>query len=171
VDILQKKDKIIFILIVILAFLIGNNGIYKFYLRKINSVKSQIEKEKKKNELLEIVGILDSKLQTYQIRSLAETEITQLADKISAMAKRAGVEIENFNPGPTVNTEQYVELSLIVALRCGFHKLGKLVSLIESSQEFMRVKELKIQRPAFFSPRASRIPQVNLTISGLYLKK
>jgi Tfp pilus assembly protein PilO len=170
-NITQRKDIMTFVLLLVLAFFIGYNVIYKSRLNKINSIGSQIEEEKKKSEALEIIAALERRLQAYQKRSFSTTEITQLVDKISELAKRAGIEIETFNPKQAISRKQYIELSLEVPLRCNYHKLGKLLSLIESNQELIWVKKLNIQKPAASGPTEARIPRIDLTVSGLYLKK
>ncbi len=170
-NITQRKDTMIFVLLLVLAFFIGYNVIYKSRLNKINSIGSQIEEEEKKNEALEIIAVLERRLQAYQKRSFSTTEITQLVDKISELAERAGIEIETFNPKQAISRKEYIELSLEVLLRCNYHKLGKLLSLIESNQELIWVKRLNIQKPADSGPTEARIPRINLAVSGLYLKK
>ena len=170
-NIIQRKDIITFVLLLVLAFFIGYNVIYKSRLNKINSIGSQIEEEEKKNEALEIIVLLERRLQAYQKRSFSTTEITQLVDKISELAERAGIEIETFNPRQAISREEYIELSLKVPLRCNYHKLGKLLSLIESNQELIWVKKLNIQKLTASGPTEARIPRIDLTVSGLYLKK
>ena len=170
-NISQRKDVIVFALIVILAFHIGHNGIYKYNLNRIDSIKSQSEGEKKKNDILGIIDILDRKLQVHQRRSFSATEATQLVDRVSQLAKEAGIEIRTFNPLPAVYTEQYVELPLKISLSCKYHKLGQFLSLIESSKEFIWIKELKMQKLTVIDPKKPEIPRIDLTVSGLYLEK
>jgi len=170
-NITQRKDTIIFVLLLVLAFFIGYNVIYKSRLNKINSIGSQIEEEEKKKEALEIIAALERKLQVYQERSFSTTEITQLVDKISELAERAGIEIETFNPKQAISRKEYIELSLEVPLRCSYDKFGKLLSLIESNQELIWVKSLKIQKPVASGPTEASIPRIDLTVSGLYLKE
>ncbi len=170
-NITQRKDIIIFVLLLVLAFFIGYNVIYKSRLNKINSIGSQIEEEEKKNEALKIIAVLERRLQAYQKRSFSTTEITQLVDKISELAERVGIEIETFNPKQAISRKEYIELSLEVPLRCNYHKLGKLLSLIESNQELIWVKRLNIQKPAISGPTEAGISRIDLTVNGLYLKK
>ncbi|MEE9316451.1 MAG: type 4a pilus biogenesis protein PilO [bacterium] len=170
-DIGQKKDIIAFALIVILAFSIGYNRIYRRNLNKINSIKLQFEREKKKNDILGITNILDRKSQVHQKRSFSTADTTQLLDRVSQAAEEAGIKIEGFNPLSAVPTEQYLELPLKISLRCEYHKLGRFLSLIESSKEFIWVKELKMQKATATDPRAPKIPRINLTVSGFYLEK
>jgi len=170
-DISQRKDIIVFALIVILAFLIGHNWIYKSGLNKMYSLNKKLEEEKKENIILGDVGLLNRKLQLYQERSFSTTEITELLDKVSELAKQAGIKIETYNPLPVVYKEQYVELRLEIPLRSEYHKLGEFLSLIESNPEFIWVKGLNMQKSTVTSSKAANMPKIDLTLSGLYLKK
>ena len=167
----QRKDVIVFVLILILAFLIGNNGIYKYNLNRIDSLILQTEKEKRRNGILGTIDALDRKLQVHQKRSFSATEATQLVDRVSQLAKEAGIKIEGFTPLSAVYSEQYVELPLKISLRCEYHKLGQFLNLIESSKEFIWVKELKMQKATVTDPGEPEIPRIDLMVSGLYLEK
>ena len=166
-----RKDAIIFLLIVILAFMIGNNVLNKIYLNKIDALKMQIENEKKKNDVLAIIAIVDKKLEKYQKRSFSSAEITQLLDTVSELAEQSNVEIETFNPLPTEYKEHHVELPLMLPIRCGYRQLGKFLSLIESNMEFIRVEELGMQKDTATDPKNKSIPKIDLKLSGLYLKE
>lgn len=167
----QRKDLIVFTLIVILFFLIGYNGVYKYDLNRIDSLILQTEKEKKKNDILGIIDILDRKLQAHQERSFSAAEITQLLDRVSQLAGEADIKIEGLNPLPLVYTGQYAELPLKISLSCKYHKLGQFLSLIESNKEFIWVKELKMQKATVIDPEEPKIPRIDLRVSGFYLKK
>ncbi|UCB57504.1 MAG: type 4a pilus biogenesis protein PilO [Candidatus Omnitrophota bacterium] len=167
----HRKGTIIFILILFLAFRIGYGGIYKSNLKKIESVKSQIEEEKKKNEVLGIISLLERKIKAHQERSFSVAEGTQILDRISRMAERLGIKIEAFNPLSAEEKEYYVELPLKIPFSCDYHQLGEFLSLIESSKEFIRVKELRMRKPTVAALGEAKIPEVELTVSGFYLKK
>jgi Tfp pilus assembly protein PilO len=166
-----KKDKAAFILILILAFLIGRNNIYNNSIEKINSLQSRQEEEKNKNELLETISILEKKIQIYKRNSLASVEIAPLLDKVSALAKRSGMVIENFNPQPTIYKEGYAEVPVDISLSGDYHRLGRFLSLLESSQEFIWVKRLRVEKATVIDPQKRISPKISLAISGLYFKK
>lgn len=167
----QRKDAIVFVLIIVLAVMIGRNGVYQYNLSKINFTKSKVEEEKKKNEMLGFIGILDRRLDKYRVRSYLAPEITQLIDRISHLAKTSGVRVETFEPRPAVHRQHYIELLIEIPLKSDFHRLGKLLSLIESNQEFIQIKELRIEKPTVIDPNADNIPRVILVVSGIHLKK
>ena len=171
IDISQRKDIIVFALIVILAFLIGYNGIYKQKLNKIDSIRLQFEEEKKKNDVLGDINILERKLQVDQKRSFSTADTTQLLDRVSQAAEEVDIKIEGFNPLPTVYRKHYTKLPLRISLRCEYHKLGQFLSLIESNKESIWVKELGMQKATVTDPKKPKIPRIDLTVSGLYLKK
>jgi len=170
-NISQRKDIIVFVLIIILAFLAGYNGIYKYYLKRMASIKLQLEEERKKNDILGIIGLLERELRVYQERSFSTAGITPLLDSVSQMAKQVGIEIEGFNPLPTISREQYIEILLKVPLRCKYHQLGQFLSLIESNREFIWVKHLNMRKATATGSKEANIPSVDLTVSGLYLKE
>lgn len=167
----KKIDTIVFFLIITLAILIGYNGIYKGNLNKIELVKTQINKEKKKNEILTKIFFLNNRLKKYQKRSFPEIEITRLIDKISELAEKVGIEITNFNPKPSINRGQYIELPLEIPMRCEYHQLGKLLSLIESNQEFIRINRLVAEKSVISGQKESVSLKIVLTVNGLYLKR
>jgi len=170
-DIGKRMDLVVFVLIVFLACLIGYNGIYKGGLNRIAGIESQIEEEKKKNELLAIISALDRKLQGYQGRSFPSTEITPVLDIVSELAKELEIKIEKFDPLPPVYGEQFVELPAAVPFSCEYHKLGKFLSLIESNREFILIKQLTVQKATVIQSGETTVPTIGLTVSGLYLKK
>lgn len=170
-NITQGKELIVFILIVILAFFIGYNGLYRQYLNRINSIKAKINEEEKKNDMLRIIDGLDKKMQEYQNRSLTTTDVTQLLDRILELAKQVNVAIESFNPLPEKYREEYIEFPLQIPIRCEYHRLGQFLDLIENSQGFLWVKELKMRKSTVTDLEEVRIHQIDLTISGLYLRK
>ncbi|MBN2096863.1 MAG: type 4a pilus biogenesis protein PilO [Candidatus Omnitrophica bacterium] len=170
-DLTKRTDLLVFLLILILAGLFGYHGLYQSGLNNINSIKAQIEEEKRKNEILVEIGRLDEQIQKYENRTFATPEITPLLDKISALTKKLDLAIETFNPQNPVYKTQYIELPIKVPLRCDYHELGQLLSLIENSEEFIWVKELKMQKPTVVDPKEKRAPQIELTLSGICLKK
>ena len=170
-DINERIDLIVFALIIIIASLIGYNLVYKGGLNKIAAIKVQIEEEKKKNEILVIIAGLDKSLQSYQGRSFSSTEITLVLDKVSELAKRLGITIEKFDPLPAGYGEQFVELPARIPFSCEYHKLGKFLSLIESNQEFIFIKQLNVRKPTVSQAGERRIPKIELVVSGIYLKK
>lgn len=167
----HRKSTIIFILIILLAFRIGYGGIYKSNLKKINSIKSQMEEEKNKNESLSIISILERKIRAYQERSFSVAEGTQILDRVSRMAERLGIKIEAFNPLSAEEKEYYIELPLKIPFSCDYHQLGEFLSLIENSEEFIRVKDLEMKKSTVVASGEAKIPEVELIVSGFYLKK
>ena len=170
-DIDQKKDLIVFALVIALAFLIGRNAIYQGALNKIASIESEIKAEEEKSDILGAIGILDRRLKAVGERSFSTTEITYFLDKVSELATASGIEIETFDPLPAVDTERYIETPLKLPLRCEYHQLGRFLALMEGSQEFIWVKGVDMQKSTVTDPREDMTPKVNLAVSGLYLKK
>lgn len=170
-DIDQKKDLIVFALVITLAFLIGRNVIYQGALNKIASIKSEAKAEEEKNDILGAVAILDRRLKAVGERSFSTTEITHFLDKVSELAEASGIEIETFDPLPAVDTQLYIETPLKLPLRCEYHQLGRFLALMEGSQEFIWVKGVDMQKSTVTDPREDKTPKVNLAISGFYLKK
>ncbi len=175
-DIRRRKDRVVFILILILAFLFGRNVIYRNNLSNAASIEAQLEEETKKNEILKTIEILDQKLQAYQKRSFSAAETTQLLDRVSELAKQSGIEVETFNPLPAVEREHYIELPLKLSISCNYHKLGVFLAMLESTQEFIWAKELQMLKSSVTAGRIRKatekvMPKIDLTISGIYLKE
>jgi len=174
-EIAQHKDRVIFAIIILLAFFIGYNLIYRLAQEKINSLDVRIKAETKKKDILKTIAVIDKKLETYQCRALASTEITQLVDILSKLAKQAGVEINSFDPKTTTSRKQYIEVPLRMPMRSTYHSLGQFLSLVESNDELIWVKELKVNKPEVSVGRKgralSRDPKVELTVSGFYFKQ
>ena len=170
-NISPRRDALVFIAVIVAAVLIGYNLVYKYNLNQLNSVKLQIKEEKQKNELLERISKLDRKLIGYQQRSLDSPEITQFLDKLSRLAQEVGIEIESFTPQPAMRRDEYLELPVRLPLNCHYHRLGRFLSLLESNREFIWIKDIRIRKQTVSDPRQTRLPAVDLTVSGLYLKK
>ena len=170
-NIMQRKDILVYVVVLGLAAMIGRNYVYKGALAKAKAFEAQVKEEEKKNEILGFIGILDTKVQNYQKRSMPSQEITYLLDSISTMAQQVGMQLETFNPLTVVHKEEYVELPVKLPLRCQYHKLGEFLSLLESKQELIWVKEVTIDKPTVLDPRDARTPDISLTVSGIYLKK
>ena len=166
-----RKDLIVFILIIVLAALIGRNLIYQQNLKQIYVINQQIKEEEQKNEILEIISILDAKVQRHQSRSFATKEIAPVLDRVSQLAEAAKIGIETFNPLPIITEKQYVELPLKIPLSCHYHRLGEFLSLLESNQELIWVKRLKMRKIKANKPEEITLPQIELTVSGIYLKQ
>lgn len=167
----QKKSTAVFILIIMLAFLIGRNQIYTGNLEKIVVLKKQIKEEKKINEILEETSILEKKLQLHQRRSFPAADPTQLINKISQFAKEANINIGTFDSLSPIDKARYIELPLKMPFSCSYHQLGKFLSLIESNQGTIWVKRLNIEKTSATTPEEERMLKVELTLSGIYLKK
>lgn len=170
-DIAQKKDKLVFIMTITLTFFIGYKVISRITQEKISSLTTQIEAEKNRNEILSAIAVLDGKLLAYQERSFSTTEITQFVDKISQLAKQADIEIETINSQPALFREHLVELSVRIPLRCTYHQLGKFFSLIEDNRELIWVKQLRIRKDTISGAKQDGTVEIDLTLSGLNLKK
>lgn len=168
IDLKQRKELIVFGTLIIFAYLIGGRAIYASYLHKIDALSSQIEDEQKKNEIIADISILDKKAKVYKQRSFSASELTQVLDKVSALAQQAEIKIETFNPLAALDKEKYIELPIQLPLRCSYHQLGKFLSLLESNQEFIKVKKLKVYKS---SGASQNEPEVDLTLYGIYLKK
>lgn len=169
-NLLLRKDIMVFILIVILALLIGYNILYKNYQDRIVDIKAQIEEEKKKNDILGVIGLLDKKLQRYYERSFPATETTKLVDTVSALAAKVNLSIETFDPLPTEYREEHAEVPLRLPLRCNYHQLGKFLSLIESNYELIRIRKMVMKKPVI-ELKKKTTPKIELTVSGIYLKE
>jgi len=167
----QKKDLIVFALVVTMAFLIGRNAIYQSALNKITLIKSETKEEDRKNDILGAIAVLDKRLKAVQERSFSTTEITYFLDKVSKLALASGIEIETFDPLLAVDTQRYIETPLKLPLRCEYHQLGRFLALLEASQEFIWVKGINMQKSTVTDPREDNTPKVDLAISGFYLKK
>lgn len=170
-DIAQKKDRLVFILTILLVFFIGYKIISKIIQEKITSLTAQIETEENRNKILGTVAVLDRKLLAYQEKAFSTTEITQFVDKISQLAKEADIEIETISSQPVLFREQLVELSVRIPLHCTYHQLGKFFSLIESNRELIWVKQLRIKKDTVPQAEQDGRVEINLTLSGFNLKK
>ncbi|MBN3038029.1 MAG: type 4a pilus biogenesis protein PilO [Candidatus Omnitrophica bacterium] len=168
-DFTKYQNKAIFILVFLLVCFIGYNLVLKYNQTKIASVKEEIEKEKKKGELLIDISILDRKMKTFRSRSFPSTEITPLLDMITPLAKECGIAIETFSPRPLSHKEGFAYIPLEIPLRCGYHQVGKFISLLESNKELIRVQSVRLGKLDDIEGAGVGMLQVNLTLNGLYL--
>ncbi|MFC1630939.1 type 4a pilus biogenesis protein PilO [Candidatus Omnitrophota bacterium] len=171
IDAFKAPERLVFILILILAFLIGYNGIYGTAQKKIELIKLKTIQEKKKNEILKTLAVIDARLSTYRERTFSTTDITQVIDKISGLAKQAGVSVETFNPQTPAKKTHYTELALQIPLSCSYHRLGEFFSLLESNSKFIWVKQLKMEKIQASGQAEPQAPKITMSLSGIYLKK
>ena len=169
-DIEAKKGLVVFGLVIVIACLIAL-GLYSFMLAKINSVISQTAQEEKKNDILGTIAMLDRRLSAHKERSLPLKDATQLIDRLSLLAKEAIIEVETLNPLPVTERDYYTELSVQIPIKCNYHNLGRFLSLLESNEDFLWVKQLKIKKVIVTDSKKKILPEVDLIISGIFLKK
>lgn len=167
----KSKEKIIFLMIIILGVFLGYRKLYLPSTREIESIALQITDEQKKNELLKEISLLQQHLEKYRELSFSSPESSKILDRVSALAKQAGIEIETFQSLEPIDAGIYIELPLQLPFKSNFHKLGNFLSLLESNPPLLCIKKLTIAKPAVIDLTKVSTPIVMLTVSGFYLKE
>lgn len=153
---LKNKDLVISLVVILVGGIVLNQ-IYSAKKTENNNLKMRIETEVEKNDLYGKIGSLDNKISKYSGYGLKEDKTT-LVNNISSIAAKNNLKIENINfedddssgtrrDSKSQNNQEFYSLVPIRVVLFGkFHDFGKFISEVESSEQFLKVAEVKIYK-------------------------
>ncbi len=126
----------------------GKNGKEIRTLRaELDQIKNSVSREPAlKSSYDNMIG----KVQSYEKRLPAKTEIPLLLEQLSKIARETGVKILAITPSNVKKTKvekedkPYVEIPISVTAQGGYHELGTFLNRMEKSDRFMKIAELLI---------------------------
>lgn len=145
-DLIKKKDFLISAAAIIIC-IVALNKIKTDGNKKIYSLKSKIEEEIQKNELYTQIEGLNKKIEGYApYRELSQSDRTLLLDKISSLAAEFDLRIDSISFAGEDSRGFYSFAPIKVALIGDYHDFGMFVSSVESSEQFLKVSNVKVEK-------------------------
>lgn len=139
----KYRNKIFNLAVLVLATVIAL-GIYKKQDRDIELLKDTRDVEKKKNIVLDNIGKLEKKIDSYK-ELLVDKEIEVIIGNISNMAKESGVNLISIQPEAKQEHSDYVKLPFSLTLNSfDYHSLGDFISRIESHPDVYVIEDIRI---------------------------
>lgn len=170
----RRKDIVIGLGILLVAAILAQKVVYSPKAKKIERLRSQIREEEEKNRLLGEIDQIDQTLHSYQKKTPSGREVSWVLDKVTKIAKDMELSIISLEPQPPDDRGAYVRLPLKLEVECGYHELGRFLSQIESSEEFLRIESLQVKTGEQREKERSSIlkkPRATLVISSIYVKE
>lgn len=134
--------------VVVLGLMIAQRMITAPHQRQLKQVEEQIQQE---DELLRIqqgIAGLWPKIEILQQRLPESVSSDWLTREVARLAEQVNLRLASIEPDvPRGYHQGSMRVAVTVQLDCGYHEVGTLVSLIESSPLYMHVDELEM-RPA-----------------------
>lgn len=162
----------------IIALMISSLFIYKPFMDRTTSLRSEILRERDKNILIGKIRALGKYLKIYDKRLPKDASVSWLIGELSDMASKEHVEISSTTPGLAEDYEFYTKLYVIMDTISTYHELGRFLSRIESSNKFLRVENIYIKRldaDGLFEKTSSKFKvfdvKVNIIVSTLIQKE
>ena len=175
-DIWDKRKKVIIrIAIFLLAIMVANKAIYQPQGKKIKILKAHLTEEIEKNKLADEINELGNRINLYRHKTSAQRDTSWIINKIFDIAKDMKTEVISLQPQQIEEENLYVRLPLRVTIKVGYHELGKFLSRIENSENFIKVDSLVVDAVEASSTGISISEErgnlrTTLVISGIYLK-
>lgn len=139
----KYRNKIFNLVVLVLATVIALS-IYKKQVRDIDLLKDTRDVEKKKNIVLDDIGKLEEKIDSYK-ELLVNKEIEVIIGNISNMAKESGVNLISIQPEAKQEHSDYVKLPFsLVVNSFDYHSLGDFISRIESHPDVYIIDDIRI---------------------------
>ena len=114
----------------------------KEYHRKISQVHKedttdyyQLKKKKKK---------LQKEIQEFVFNQNQQTHLSNILSFLSQSARKEGVRILSIKPQSAAKVKKHIELPIEVDVTTKFHRLGRFLNNIETSDSIIRVKSIDI---------------------------
>lgn len=164
------KDKIINIIIVIIAFIIVIY-IYRFQSKNIHSLKTEKDMEIRKNEVLDNIRQSEKIINSYQ-NLFSKRDTSLLLSTISNIANESGVAIISMKPAAEEQFPLYIKYSfnLVISVN-NYHAIGTFISNLESHPDVYFVDQVSF-KPVERSEKSDQPARliVDLTLSTILLK-
>lgn len=151
------KNKVVNIILIILALLIANN-IYKTQAKNIATLREKKDAELKKNAVLKEIVKLEKKITAVK-NMVNNKDISTVINTLGNIAKESSVKIVSLRPQTERDYPFYVKYSFdLNVMSSSYHPIGKFISKLENSADIYTVDLINI-RPI----SAQYIPQTEAT--------
>jgi Tfp pilus assembly protein PilO len=163
----QYKNKILNIVILIIALMVANN-IFKAQNQSLNQLRQEKEIQVKKNKTLSDISQLEVKLAAYKSLT-GKKDLSAALSAINNIAKETQVKVSSIKPEKEINTAYFTQypFSLVVKMD-SYHKLGKFIARLESHLDIYSVEALSIQEER--AERGESALSANLIVNTIAIK-
>jgi len=170
-ELIEKyKNKILNVLVVIIAIFIANN-IYKNQTALIMSLNKAKDMEEKKNLVLGQISELEKK---FKVRKdfINNKDISLSINNINGIAQELGVKINAIRPQEKRDYPLYTKYPFDLSLNFkDYHQLGTFISRLESHQDIYIIEKINIRKLRYGSEDVSDLLSVDLTLSTVLVKE
>ncbi len=158
----KYKNNIFNIALIIFALIVANN-IYKKQAKVIESLKAKVDLELKKNDVLNGIGQLEKKINSYK-SLLTRKESNVVMNVITNIARDSEVKIISIRPASENRQADYIKFTFALILNTpNYHALGKFISKLESYQDVYSVETVTVAS----QDETKRALTVNLNVSSI----
>lgn len=162
----KYRDKLINAVIITVALIFSYN-IYKDNAVKIDFLKRKISEEVKKNDELEKISRMDSKINSYR-NLLTEKEKGTVMSNISDIAKMTDIEVLSVKPSKQEAGEDYAKDFFEVVINApDYNVLAKFINAVETYKSFYIVESVNVTSQ---SKNDKRSLTVSLQLSSVSAK-
>lgn len=178
-DLANKKNQVLIVNIVtLLIALFFAINIYKAQVANIKSLGERRAAEMRKNEIMGNISQSEKAINSYK-NLLAKKDVSLVVNKISDIARQAGVRIVSIKPNAPEDYQLYTKHSFSLAAGSGsYHTIGKFINNLENSPDMYFVDKINIkviEKPrelgrAEAGPEETDRLSINLTISTIVFK-
>ena len=164
--ILKNKDKLIFLVILILALLTASR-IYKIQKDKTAALKEEIAVQEQRIALaLELAG-LDKKI-SQDAGPYLKKEPAWNARSFHEFASKAEVKVVSVSPAQEQNSDFSSAALFELALKGSYHNLAKFISVLESQKDILQIESLSLK--SIDNPAEPNILSLTMTVGITYIK-
>ena len=164
--ILKNKDKLIFLVILILALLTASR-IYKIQKDKTAALKEEIAVQEQRIALaLELAG-LDNKI-SQDAGPYLKKESAWNAQSFHEFAFKAGVKVASISPAKEQNSGFSSAALFELALKGSYHNLAKFISVLESQKDMLQIENISLK--GIDNPAEPDILSLTMTVGITYIK-
>ena len=132
--------------IIVGTLIVGSVFIYLPFLNRNKSLRAQILQERDKNALTGEIRALGRHLRVYEKMVLEEAGVSWLLRMVSDMASQEQLEVSSIRPDAPEDWDLYTRIYVTMDVVSTYHRLGRFISRVESSEKFLKVESINIKR-------------------------
>lgn len=164
----QHKNKILNIVVIIVALFIVNN-IYKGQQANTLRLKEKRDVEIKKSEVLKEVSQLDKKFKALK-GAVNKKNIASVINTLNNLARDSSLKIISLRPQGQKEFPAYIKYTYNLAVAApDYHSIGKFIGRLESSEDIYLVEGIKISSETQAQSEADR-RRAEITVSTILIK-
>jgi len=142
-----NKITVLSIGITLVTIVIALVFIYAPFVNRNKTLRAEILRERERNVLVGKIRALAKHTKFYEERIPEEGRgVSWLLREVSDMATKGQIELSSIKPGDPEQRKQYDRLYITMEIVSTFHQLGDFLSRIESSEKFLRIESIDVER-------------------------